>query len=127
MLTTVVGSFPHKLYSPSTFSEKIKNTLGQFDPYKKTIRDIVFDELKAGVDIVADGGVREMNMINYFSRYMPGMKIDGKTTELNLKSCLLIQILQSMILTQPAMRFGSIRDYITFLMKSLKIRLLKEL
>ncbi|MDD6257167.1 methionine synthase [Methanobrevibacter boviskoreani] len=85
MLTTVVGSFPHKLYSPSTFSEKIKNTLGQFDPYKKTIRDIVFDELKAGVDIVADGGVREMNMINYFSRYMPGMKIDGKTTVIKSK------------------------------------------
>lgn len=86
MLTTVVGSYPHKLESPSTFSEKLKNALGQYDPYKLAIRDIVFDELKAGVDIVADGGIREnMNMINYFSKYMPGMKIEGKTTVIKSK------------------------------------------
>ncbi len=86
MLTTVVGSFPHELKAPNTFNDKLKNILGSYDPYIQAIKDIVTSELKAGVDIVADGGIREnMNMINYFSSHMPGMSIEEGTTVINSK------------------------------------------
>lgn len=86
MLTTVVGSFPHQLKGPSTFNDKLKNIFGSYDPYIQAIKDIVTCELKAGIDIVADGGIREnMNMINYFSSHMPGMTIEEGTTVINSK------------------------------------------
>ena len=86
MLTTVVGSFPHELKAPNTFNDKLKNILGSYDPYIQAIKDIVTSELKAGVDIVADGGIREnMNMINYFSSHMPGMSIEEGATVINSK------------------------------------------
>lgn len=86
MLTTVVGSFPHELKGPNSFNDKLKNILGSYDPYIQAIKDIVKSELKAGVDIVADGGIREnMNMINYFSSNMPGMSIEEGTTVINSK------------------------------------------
>lgn len=81
MLTTVVGSFPFKLKSPDNFLDKIKNSIGLYNPYKLAVEYIVSNELNAGIDIVSDGGVHEnMNMINMFSRHMRGMKIvDGST------------------------------------------------
>ena len=86
MLTTVVGSVPHQLKGPSTFNDKLKNIFGSYDPYIQAIKDIVTCELKAGIDIVADGGIREnMNMINYFSSHMPGMTIEEGTTVINSK------------------------------------------
>ncbi|OWT32616.1 methionine synthase [Methanobrevibacter sp. 87.7] len=86
MLTTVVGSFPFKLKTPNSFSDKLKHVFGTYDPYKLAIKDIVTDELNAGIDIVCDGGVREnMNMINIFSRHMQGMKIEDGTTVIKSK------------------------------------------
>ena len=108
MLTTVVGSFPHQLKGPSTFNDKLKNIFGSYDPYIQAIKDIVTCELKAGIDIVADGGIREnMNMINYFSSHMPGMTIEEGTTVINSK------ILKSNDLTKKEKNRKAVKAVVT--------------
>ena len=79
MLSTVVGSYPVELKKPSGFKDKLLNTFGAYDPFKESIRQAVFSQLDAGVDIVSDGQVRG-DMVSSFSKYIPGFKIkDGNT------------------------------------------------
>ena len=79
MLSTVVGSYPVELNEPSGFKDKFLNTFGAYDPFKESIRQAVFSQLDAGVDIVSDGQVRG-DMVSSFSKYIPGFKIkDGNT------------------------------------------------
>ncbi len=79
MLSTVVGSYPVELNEPSGFKDKLLNTFGAYDPFKESIRQAVFSQLDAGVDIVSDGQVRG-DMVSSFSKYIPGFKIkEGNT------------------------------------------------
>ena len=79
MKSTVVGSFPASESSPSSFKDKLLNSLGAFDPFKEAIKSSVIAQLDAGVDIISDGQVRG-DMVSIFTKYIPGMKIeDGNT------------------------------------------------
>ena len=79
MRSTVVGSFPVEVKEPSTIKDKMLNLFGAYDPFKESIRQAVFSQLDAGVDIISDGQVRG-DMVSSFSKYIPGFKIeDGNT------------------------------------------------
>ena len=79
MLSTVVGSYPVELKEPSGFKNKILSSFGIHDPFKESIKQAVFSQLDAGVDIISDGQVRG-DMVSSFSKYIPGFKIeDGNT------------------------------------------------
>ena len=79
MRSTVVGSFPVEIKEPSNIKDKILNLFGAYDPFKESIRQAVFSQLDAGVDIISDGQVRG-DMVSSFSKYIPGFKIeDGNT------------------------------------------------
>ena len=79
MRSTVVGSYPVELKEPSNFKDKILKTFGAYDPFKESIRQAVFSQLDAGVDIISDGQVRG-DMVSSFSKFIPGFKIeDGNT------------------------------------------------
>ena len=79
MKSTVVGSFPVEVSSPSNFKDKLLNAFGSYDPFKKAIESCVLAQLDAGVDIISDGQVRD-DMVSIFTNYIPGMKIeDGNT------------------------------------------------
>ena len=72
MLTTVVGSYPVITRKPSSFTEKIKASLGSYDPCKTAIDQAVEDQIKAGVDLISDGQVRG-SMLEIFANSIPGM------------------------------------------------------
>ena len=79
MKSTVVGSFPASESTPSSFKDKLLNSLGSYDPFKEAIKSSVIAQLDAGVDIISDGQVRGY-MVSIFTKYIPGMKIeDGNT------------------------------------------------
>lgn len=79
MRSTVVGSFPVEVNKPSGFKDKILNTFGAYDSFKESIRQAVFSQLDAGIDIISDGQVRG-DMVSSFSKFIPGFKIeDGNT------------------------------------------------
>ncbi len=79
MKSTVVGSFPASESSPSSFKDKLLSSFGSYDPFKEAIRSSVIAQLDAGVDIVSDGQVRG-DMVSIFTKYIPGMKIEGGNT-----------------------------------------------
>jgi len=64
--TTVVGSFP-----------AVKGTgLGAIiDPYRHAVRFAVAEQIRAGIDIISDGQVRE-GMIQAFAGKLPGIRDD---------------------------------------------------
>ena len=79
MRSTVVGSYPVELKEASGFKDKLLKTFGAYDPFKESIKQAVFSQLDAGVDIVSDGQVRG-DMVSSFSKFIPGFKIeDGNT------------------------------------------------
>ena len=79
MKSTVVGSYPVELKEPSNFKDKLLKLFGAYDPFKESIKNAVFSQLDAGVDIISDGQVRG-DMVSSFSKYIPGFKIeDGNT------------------------------------------------
>lgn len=79
MKSTVVGSFPVEVSSPSNFKDKLLNAFGSYDQFKQAIESCVLAQLDAGVDIISDGQVRD-DMVSIFTNYIPGMKIeDGNT------------------------------------------------
>ena len=79
MKSTVVGSYPVELKEPSNFKDKLLKLFGAYDPFKESIKNAVFSQLDAGVDIISDGQVRR-DMVSSFSKYIPGFKIeDGNT------------------------------------------------
>lgn len=75
MLTTVVGSYPVVMGKPESFIEKIKSTLGSYDPYQRALDVAVTDQVNAGVDLISDGQVRE-GMLQIFASHIPGMSVD---------------------------------------------------
>ena len=79
MKSTVVGSFPVEIKEPSSFKDKLLNIFGAYDPYKESIRQAVYSQLDAGVDIISDGQVRG-DMVSSFSKYIPGFKIEEGNT-----------------------------------------------
>lgn len=76
MLTTVVGSYPVVTRNPESMTEKIKSSLGSFDPFKAALELAVRDQVQAGVDIISDGQVRG-SMLEIFAQEIPGMGLDG--------------------------------------------------
>ena len=72
MLTTVVGSYPVITREPSSLNEKIKASLGSYDPYKAAIEKAVEDQIMAGIDLISDGQVRG-SMLEIFANSIPGM------------------------------------------------------
>ncbi len=79
MKSTVVGSYPVELKEPSNFKDKILKTFGAYDPFKESIKNAVFSQLDAGIDIISDGQVRG-DMVSSFSKYIPGFKIEEGNT-----------------------------------------------
>lgn len=75
MLTTVVGSYPVVIRKQKSFTEKIKSSLGSYDPYQSALEQAVTDQVNAGVDLISDGQVRE-GMLEIFAKAIPGMSID---------------------------------------------------
>lgn len=79
MRSTVVGSYPVELKEASGFKDKLLKSVGAYDPFKYSIKQAVFSQLDAGVDIISDGQVRG-DMVSSFSKFIPGFKIeDGNT------------------------------------------------
>lgn len=72
MLTTVVGSYPVITHEPSSLTEKIKASLGSYDPCQTAVEQAVEDQIKAGVDLISDGQVRG-SMLEIFANHIPGM------------------------------------------------------
>ena len=58
MRSTVVGSFPVEIKEPSSAKDKLLKVFGSYDPFKESIKQSVFSQLDAGVDIISDGQVR---------------------------------------------------------------------
>ena len=79
MRSTVVGSFPVEIKEPSSTKDKLLKVFGSYDPFKQSIKQSVFSQLDAGVDIISDGQVRG-DMVSSFSKYIPGFKIEEGNT-----------------------------------------------
>ncbi len=81
MITTVVGSYPPLPRGPSSISEKLSNFFGVYDGYKPAIELAVQDQIKAGVDIISDGQVRD-KMVEIFAKAIPGMAVEDNTPKI---------------------------------------------
>lgn len=64
--TTVVGSFP---------AVKGRGISAILDPYRHAVRFAVSEQIRAGIDIISDGQVRE-GMIRAFTGKLPGIRDD---------------------------------------------------
>ncbi|MDO5849237.1 MAG: methionine synthase [Methanobrevibacter sp.] len=84
MYSTVVGSFPADVEEPASFKDKLLNVFNLYDPYKSAIRKAVFKQLEAGIDVISDGQVRG-DMVSSFTKYIPGMSLEGTNTVINGK------------------------------------------
>ncbi|NYB51385.1 MAG: methionine synthase [Methanobacteriaceae archaeon] len=89
MLTTVVGSYPSPPHEPASLTSKISSLLGNYDPFKLAVEYAASEQIKAGINIISTGQVRG-DMVEIFSRHIPGMaweegtsKIKGKILPLN--------------------------------------------
>ncbi len=84
IITTIVGSYPTATYKAESFNDKIKNYLGLYDPYKQSIINSVEAFVKADIDIICDGQVRE-DMIKIFASKINGFEIVDNTVYINGK------------------------------------------
>lgn len=82
MLTTVVGSYPSLPRSPTSLMEKIKDLGGSYDSFHPAIKLAVKDQVRAGIDIISDGQVRE-DMLAIFALNIPGMGVDENVPVIN--------------------------------------------
>ena len=82
MISTVVGSFPVEIKSPTTTKDKILKVFGAYDSFKQSIKQTVISQLDAGVDIISDGQVRG-DMVSTFTNFIPGMMLEGNNTVIN--------------------------------------------
>ncbi|MBR0472629.1 MAG: methionine synthase [Methanosphaera sp.] len=78
IITTVVGSYPTHSFKANGFNEKLSETLGLFDPYKQSIINSVKAFVKADIDIICDGQVRE-DMVKIFASKINGFRIEDNT------------------------------------------------
>ena len=79
MITTVVGSFGIELKEPKSFSEKIKSSIGLYDPIKIAIEETVKLQLRSGIDIVGDGQYQG-DMVGSFVKHIPGYKFEKNSS-----------------------------------------------
>lgn len=84
MFSTVVGSFPVEMEEPTSLKDKLLNALNLYDPYRTAIKNAVHRQLEAGIDIISDGQVRG-DMVTSFTRYIPGMRLEGNNTVIDSK------------------------------------------
>lgn len=84
IITTVVGSCPSQSYEANTFTERLSESLGLYDPYKQSIIDSVTSFVNSDIDIICDGQVRE-DMVKIFASKIHGFKIDDNTAYINGK------------------------------------------
>ncbi|WP_299523404.1 methionine synthase [uncultured Methanobrevibacter sp.] len=84
MLSTVVGSFPAEIKSPTTTKDKLLKVFGVYDPFKQSIKQTVISQLDAGIDIISDGQVRG-DMVSTFTNFIPGMKLESNNTVITSK------------------------------------------
>ena len=75
MITTVVGSFGIDLKEPETLGEKIRSSIGLYDPYKIAIEEAVKLQLDCGIDIIGDGQPRG-DMVGSFVKHIPGFSYE---------------------------------------------------
>ena len=75
LITTVVGSFGIDLKEPKTTGEKIKSSIGLYDPYKIAIEEAVKLQLDCGIDIIGDGQPRG-DMVGSFVKHIPGFSYE---------------------------------------------------
>ncbi len=75
MITTVVGSYP--ILPKRSVKDLL---LGKFDPYQNAIAQAVLDQIKAGIDWISDGQVRE-DMIRIFADKIDGINENLEVTE----------------------------------------------
>lgn len=83
IISTVVGSYP-VIKKNKTTKDKILAGIGLYDSYRDSIKIAVEDQTRAGIDIISDGQVRE-NMINIFSKFIPGMSVEEGSTTIQSK------------------------------------------
>lgn len=84
IITTVVGSYPSNNFQAQSVTDKISQSLGLFDPYKKSIINSVKAFVKSDIDIICDGQVRE-DMVKIFTSKINGFRIEDNTTYINGK------------------------------------------
>jgi 5-methyltetrahydropteroyltriglutamate--homocysteine methyltransferase len=84
MISTVVGSYPLRKQSPNNLKNKILNSFGLYDEYKLHIENAVNEQIKAGVDIISDGQVRD-NMIKLFAKNIIGYEFEGNVSKISSK------------------------------------------
>ncbi len=79
IISTVVGSYPTHSFEAHTFNEKISESLGLFDSYKKSIIESVSAFVESDIDIICDGQVRG-DMVKIFASKINGFKIEDNTS-----------------------------------------------
>ncbi|MBZ9570668.1 methionine synthase [Methanobrevibacter sp. TMH8] len=84
MISTVVGSYPVYKKEGKSRKNKILSYVGTHDPCKIAIQHSVESQLTAGIDIISDGQVRG-EMVELFTKSVPGFKIEGNTYVINSK------------------------------------------
>ncbi len=84
MISTVVGSYPVNFEKPKTTKNKFFSVIGAYDDYKRAIKNVVESQVKAGIDVISDGQVRG-DMVEIFTKCIPGFKIEGNTCKINSK------------------------------------------
>ena len=84
IITTIVGSYPTHSFEANTFNEKIIESLGLYDSYKKAIIESVRSFVKSDIDIICDGQVRG-DMVKIFASKINGFKIEDNTAYINGK------------------------------------------
>lgn len=78
IITTIVGSYPTHSFEANTFNEKLSETLGLYDSYKKAIIESVHSFVKSDIDIICDGQVRG-DMVKIFASKINGFRIEDNT------------------------------------------------
>ena len=78
IITTVVGSYPTYSFEAQSFNERIRESLGIFDSYKKSIIESVTSFVKEDIDIICDGQVRG-DMVKIFASKINGFRIEDNT------------------------------------------------
>jgi len=84
MISTVVGSYPVYVEKEKSMKDNVLSAIGVYDSYKIAIKHAVESQLIAGIDIISDGQVRG-EMVEMFTKNIPGFKKDGNTTLISSK------------------------------------------
>ncbi|MBI4199203.1 MAG: methylcobamide--CoM methyltransferase [Chloroflexi bacterium] len=86
MLTTVVGNYPR--IGPDTRAPNLRTAIHQYERRRITqeelrqvedevTREVIQEQVEAGIDLVTDGQVRWEDSQTYFARRIRGMELDG--------------------------------------------------